>query len=184
MSDRHSLAAQARMKAIAALAADDNASTTMAGNKRRRKKDEEDTFGANDDDWMIYREISKEDDSDEEEDDQEQLEHVETLLVQHDPDFNAEENLEWAERKNEVYYRMHYGPNGYHDPHDPAQHYLNVERVRVPEILFQPLMVGMEEAGLAEMIHSLLRQLDANQQKKLVKVNGMNFIEFSGVHEL
>lgn len=67
MADRHSHAAQARMKAIAQLAADEGA-TTVAGSKRRGKKGqrvgddggEDDGFGANDEDWAVYREISRE----------------------------------------------------------------------------------------------------------------------------
>lgn len=81
-------------------------------------------------------------------------------MIQYDVDFNPEENLDLEGRKNSLYYRMHYGPLGYHDPsaHETQyQLHLNVERIRVPEILFQPFIVGLDQAGISEIIQSLLK---------------------------
>ena len=122
----------------------------------------------------MYREISKEEDSDDEDDDdQHQLEHYESQLIQHDPNFNPEENLDVHERKHSLLYRMRYGPQGYPDPKQMAQSYqlhLNVERIRVPEIMFQPQIVGLDQAGISEIIHNFLKHCNPARQKNMVQV--------------
>ena len=43
-----------------------------------------------------------------------------------------------------------------------------MERIRAAEILFQPSMVGLSEAGLAETIDYVLKLFSAEDQQKLV----------------
>ncbi|CAH2292729.1 actin-related 5 [Pelobates cultripes] len=49
------------------------------------------------------------------------------------------------------------------------QMYLGTERIRVPEILFQPSLIGEDQAGLAETMHYVLNQYPHNVQLELVK---------------
>ncbi|KAI0238364.1 Actin-related protein 5 [Lamellibrachia satsuma] len=74
MTKRRTLASQQRMKIITALA---------QGTKRKK----EDTFGQNDDDWNIYKEISKDAGNSDSEAEQEQLDELEMVLREHDPEF-------------------------------------------------------------------------------------------------
>merc|ERR1739848_830466 len=47
--------------------------------------------------------------------------------------------------------------------------YVGVERIRVPELLFQPAMMGMEQAGLAETIDFVLKKYSPEDQSRLVE---------------
>ncbi|KAG0227057.1 Nuclear actin-protein involved in chromatin remodeling [Actinomortierella wolfii] len=166
LSDRRSHASQMRMKNIAALASD------APPPKRRRKGQDEDTFGADDEDWMVYREISKEDDSEDEEDAQ-LLNQYEESLLKHDPEFLQEHRMNAYTPKNSF---LHYYTWGL-GPWDPAvgpslaqtyQVHLNVERIRVPEVLFQPGIIGLDQTGLLETIQDVLRRFDAQARERLV----------------
>lgn len=56
------------------------------------------------------------------------------------------------------------GPNG------PLLYYLNMPIFRVPEVMFQPSMLGMEQAGLAEVIEFILKKYPPEIQNNLVQV--------------
>jgi len=47
--------------------------------------------------------------------------------------------------------------------------YLTVERIRVPEIVFQPSMIGLETAGLIEIIQMVTSQYSKEQQQQLLR---------------
>ncbi|KAM8947091.1 actin-related protein 5 [Pelodytes ibericus] len=49
------------------------------------------------------------------------------------------------------------------------QMYLGTERIRVPEILFQPSLIGEDQAGLAETMHYILAQYPQKVQLDLVQ---------------
>lgn len=51
------------------------------------------------------------------------------------------------------YYQLHFGS----------------ERIRVPEILFQPSIIGVEQGGITETIEFILTQYNADLQSRLVK---------------
>ncbi|KAM0790724.1 hypothetical protein ACM66B_004579 [Microbotryomycetes sp. NB124-2] len=171
LSDRRSLAAQNRMKNIANLADDQGASR-----KRRRVPEKDDGFGMNDSDWAVYREIGPGDNSEDEEDDQENLRQIEAKLLEHDPDFTAENTAQrQAMRKHALLNAFIRGlapddPFGTYDP-DSSEHntqlHINVERIRVPEVLWQPHIGGMDQAGLAETIENLLRAFSTSERARL-----------------
>ncbi|GIX73756.1 actin-related protein 5 [Caerostris extrusa] len=46
---------------------------------------------------------------------------------------------------------------------------LGLERIRIPEVLFQPTMVGIEQAGLAETIEMVLARYVISDQQKLAE---------------
>jgi actin-related protein 5 len=150
------------MKTLANLASD-------TPTKKRRRGGDDDNFGANDDDWGVYRQVAVEPGSDdeEEEDPEETLKKIEKELLEHDPDFTEEQThgaqTDWTKSIMHAFLR---GPR----PFDPAsareahQIHLNVERIRVPEVIFQPAIAGLDQAGIVEIATDILMR----------RVNGMN----------
>ncbi|KAH7035577.1 putative chromatin remodeling complex subunit [Microdochium trichocladiopsis] len=171
LGNRKSLASQIRMKSIANLASDG------PRNKRRRGGDD-DTFGADDDDWGVYRQIAVgEGGSDDEEGEEDFMGNLKTLeedLLRYDPNFGHDDTWEaqndWDKSLVHAFLR---GPR----PFDPSkqseihQLHLNVERIRVPEIVFQPSIAGVDQAGLVEIASDILNQ-------RLVGLPGVNRDDF------
>lgn len=60
------------------------------------------------------------------------------------------------------------------DPAQAAQLHLNIERIRVPEALYQPQMAGVDQAGLLELIGHVLKQFSPVEQEQLVQVRNNN----------
>lgn len=84
-------------------------------------------------------------DSDSEEE-QERLVEIEDILRQNDPSFvEGSSSMPGADAT----------PT---NPCEAHQLHIGVEKLRAPEILFQPGMIGIEEAGLAETIAYMLKQ--------------------------
>lgn len=188
MKDRKSMAAQQRMKNIADLANDSSA----AGRKRRKNtasatidNDPNDTFGANDDDWNAYRDISNANLEEEQEEANAAILRIEQDLLEHDPNFHHEDTLAASETfdwRNSVLHKFIHGPRQSltlamqaegHDPQELANHpeiirrnhqlHVNVERIRVPEIYFQPHIAGLDLAGIPEVVQNLVyRNFDGN----------------------
>merc|ERR1712002_1197178 len=99
-----------------------------------RNTKKEDTFGMKDEDWDVYKQISREaGDSDSEEEGLRAAEY-EAVLREHEPPEEevGKDSPEW------------------HQVH------LATETIRAPEILFQPSMLGLDQAGLAELIQFVL----------------------------
>ncbi|KAI4174084.1 MAG: hypothetical protein LQ343_002530 [Gyalolechia ehrenbergii] len=149
LGNRKSLASQMRMKTLANLASD------QPGKKRRRGGDD-DNFGANDDDWGVYRTVAMGEHSDDEEEEDlgAGLKGVEAQLLKYDPLFNESNTMEaqsdWSQSLIHAFLR---GPR----PFDPEsqqeahQVHLNVERIRVPEVVFQPSIAGLDQAGIVDI---------------------------------
>jgi len=157
LGNRKSLANQMRMKSIATLASDNPTK------KRRRGGADDDTFGADDADWGVYRTIAtgEQSDDEEEEDLGKALKDIEAQLLKHDPTFTEESTREaqtdWT--KSLLHAFLH-GPY----PFDPEsqremhQLHLNVERIRVPEVVFQPSIAGVDQAGIIEIASTILTE--------------------------
>lgn len=171
LGNRKSLASQIRMKSIANLASDN------PRGKRRRGGDD-DNFGANDDDWGVYRQIQVgeggSDDEEGEEDLEANLKTLEEDLLRYDEGFTHEHTWEaqndWNKSLLHAFLR---GPRPF-DPSSQAeihQIHLNVERIRVPEIVFQPSIAGVDQAGLVEIAGDILTQ-------RLVGIAGLNRDDF------
>lgn len=170
LNDRKSLASQMRMKSIANLASD-------TPNGKKRRKNDDDMFGANDADWNIYKDIgtSKEGAEVESEDDEERtieaLRRLEGILLIHDAAFD-ETQLVDAEQdpSKSLIHAFLRGATGHFDHNDPAQLHqlhLNVERMRVPEVLFSPGIAGVDQAGLIEISSGILQR--SGHQEELIK---------------
>lgn len=158
LGNRKSIASQMRMKSIANLASDNPTK------KRRRGGGDDDTFGADDADWTVYRTIATGEGSDDEEEETDintALKAVEAQLLKHDPNFTEESTRDaqsdWTQSLYHLFLR---GPR----PFDPEsqreahQIHLNVERIRVPEIVFQPSIAGLDQAGIVEIAADILNQ--------------------------
>ena len=158
LGNRKSLASQIRMKSIANLASDNPTK------KRRRGGGDDDNFGANDDDWGVYRQIAVGDNSDdeqEEEDLQSTLKTLEQELLQYDTNFTYENTHEaqsdWSKSLLHAFAR---GPRPF-DPSSQAelnQIHLNIERIRVPEVVFRPSIAGVDQTGLIDIAGDILNQ--------------------------
>ncbi|KAK2181993.1 hypothetical protein NP493_372g02023 [Ridgeia piscesae] len=121
----------------------------MFGTKRKK----EDTFGQNDDDWNIYKEISKDAGNSDSEAEQEQLDELEMILREHDPEFVDPNQQEAMTFDIAEYYKL----------------YIGIERIRVPELMLQPSMVGVEQAGLTDTIDFILHKFTVDEQRRLVQ---------------
>ncbi|GAA98900.1 hypothetical protein E5Q_05588 [Mixia osmundae IAM 14324] len=171
MHDRKSIASQARMKSIANLAADSPAT------KKRKIKGTDDGFGMDDKDWQVYREITTADDSEDEEDDAERLRELEGQLILHDPTFTDEHTVKVREHRKHTLFNAflrgmapddHVDSLKLDDPEQAAQLHLNVERVRVPEVLYQPSIAGLDQAGLLEVIQNILQHFQPHERERLI----------------
>lgn len=163
LGNRKSLASQMRMKSIANLASDNT------GKKRRRggnpDRDDDDTFGADDADWGVYRTIATGEGSDDEEDADEnlvkELKAIEAQLLAYDPDFTEnstrDAQSDWTKSLLHAFTRgpWPFDPESQRENH---QIHLNVERIRVPEVVFQPSIAGVDQAGIVEICADILTQ--------------------------
>ncbi|XP_040156020.1 actin-related protein 5 [Anopheles arabiensis] len=114
-----------------------------------RKEKGSDDFGMRDEDWDVYKQISREEDSDNE-NESERLVEYDIILKQYDSTY--EDPLLTMSGNAAELYQLHVG----------------VERIRAPEILFQPSIIGSYEAGLAETIDFVLKLFPAEQRGCLV----------------
>lgn len=165
LGNRKSLASQMRMKTLANLASD--------GPKKRRRGGDDDNFGADDADWGVYRTVADGSDDEEEEDPSAMIKSVEAELLKYDPEFTENHTLEaqsdWTKSLVHAFLRGPYpfDPESQRDIH---QIHLNVERIRVPEVVFQPSIAGIDQAGIAEIAADIvnLRFSSPEDQKKLL----------------
>ena len=154
LGNRKSLASQMRMKTLANLASD------TPGKKRRRGNDDDD-FGKNDDDWGVYRTVQTGDASDEEEEEDldATMKNIEAQLLKYDPNFTEESTMaaqmDWTKSLMHAFLR---GPRPY-DPEsqqEKNQIHLNVERIRAPEVIFQPSIAGIDQAGIVDIAADMI----------------------------
>lgn len=139
MRKRRTHASQNRMKIL----------TELAQNAKQKK---DDTFGMNEDDWNVYKQISKDGGDSDSESEMDKLEELESYLREYDPSFKNS-NQEEVVFDVAEYYRVH----------------IALEQIRIPELMFQPSMLGIDQAGLAELIDFILAKFNPNDQQKLVQ---------------
>jgi len=107
-------------------------------------------FGVNDDDWLVYAEMSAGRDGvdEEDEDDEQRINELETMLADHDP---TSLYLTYEEQAKQF------------------QLQLGALRARVSECLFQPSMIGVDQAGLIEALESTLKCYSQDVQAKMAE---------------
>ena len=170
LGNRKSLASQMRMKTLANLASD--------GPKRKRRGGGEydDDFGANDDDWGVYRTVATDpaSDEEEEEDPAAALKIVESELLKFDSEFSEANTLEaqndWTKSVMHAFLRGA-RPFDAESQKEAHQIHLNVERIRVPEVVFQPGIAGVDQAGLVEILEGIVmgRFSESAEREALLK---------------
>ncbi|KAK5007635.1 hypothetical protein LTR28_005033 [Elasticomyces elasticus] len=144
-----------RMKSIANLASDNP--------KKRRRGGDDDNFGADDADWGIYRAIATGDqsDDDDEEDLNAGLKNIEAQLLKYDPNFTEDSTrdaqTDWTKSLMHSFLRGAW-PYDAENQKENNQFHLNVERIRVPEIVFQPALAGLDQAGIVEIAADMITQ--------------------------
>ncbi|XP_042511953.1 actin-related protein 5 isoform X2 [Macadamia integrifolia] len=114
----------------------------------------EDTFGVRDEDWQLYKLMSKDNDDDDEgqDEDEAELVRVTSRLQDIDPTFVAKSESSSFQPIAEI-------PRFRPLTKEDFQIILGVERFRCPEILFQPNMIGIDQAGLDEMTGISIQRL-------------------------
>ncbi|XP_015599321.1 actin-related protein 5 [Cephus cinctus] len=115
-----------------------------------RKEKRDDDFGMRDEDWDVYKVINREGGDSDSELEQEKLLELEDVLRHHDPEFDGA------------------GSSVPLIPGETHQLHVGLERLRAPELLFQPSMIGSVEAGIAETIEYVLKRYSIEQQMRLV----------------
>ncbi|XP_049532585.1 actin-related protein 5 [Anopheles darlingi] len=113
-----------------------------------RKEKGSDDFGMRDEDWDVYKQISRDEDSDLEQESVRLLE-CEIILKQYDATYEDPVMLTGTTAE------LH-------------QLHLGVECIRAPEILFQPSIIGLHEAGVAETIDYVLKLFPPEQRLSLI----------------
>ena len=149
MVNRHSKTNMKRMQTLAELGKDSNEGGGSGGSST---KGEEDDFGKNDEDWEIYREVNKNNINEEEEEDMNRLHDVENQIAEIDKNFFS--NVQ-------QYQYNFYQENDYF--------ILGVEQFRCAELLFKPYIIGVEQAGIIEIISQLFKNMDYDKQINLAK---------------
>ncbi|KAL4400609.1 Actin-related protein 5 [Malassezia pachydermatis] len=172
LPNRKSAAAQQRMKSITALASEQD--STSSGSQRRRKRgNDEDTFGADDNDWAVYRTINDAANEEEDAQDHETLAELEQKLLEFDEAFSEEHTYAaMLVRKTKLTNTFLRGYEPKWDPDDAIQFHqlhLNVERIRVPEISWQPIIAGIDQAGVGELSRHVLQSMEAVDRDRMIR---------------
>ena len=111
----------------------------------------DDNFGMRDQDWNIYREIHN-DNQEEEEEDQNLMIEIDTKIGSVDTNHLVAIGEVWRPPTAEDY-----------------QILLEVDRIRPPEILFQPSIIGLEQAGLAQTMEQVFKLFPVQQAQELAQ---------------
>ena len=146
MVNRHSKTNMKRMQTLAELGKDSD------GMERGGSNWEDDDFGKNDEDWEIYREVNKNNINEEEEEDYNRLHDIENQISEMD--------------KNYFGNVQQYQYNFYHEN---DYFILGVDQFRCAELIFKPYIIGVEQAGIIEIISQIFKNMNINIKKNLAK---------------
>jgi hypothetical protein len=64
------------------------------------------------------------------------------------------------------------------NPAHASQLHVNIERIRVPEVLWQPQMGGLDQAGLGEVVEGVLKRFTEEERRRLTQVRLFVFAAF------
>ena len=136
--------------------------------KKKQKKEEEITI--DDQDLIMLRDAE---DDEAEERDEDELASLEEILELYDPDFLQPKE---EESSFNILEQLKYGKEI--DSQSNAkdfQLHVNVERIRVPEVLYQPSMQGMPQAGLSEALENCFSSFVPKDLATIVSVTNSYF---------
>lgn len=158
---RKGTVAQSRLRNLSFLAETqegdvDSENESGHGSKKKRKylgtSRKATGYGDEAEDWDRYRQL---DPQEIQESLESQLSALEESLIKYDSSFNAQEHPAANERGYQVYETFLYGDIPFDDSlAGPYQLHFNVERFRIPEILFQPTIIGLECCGLSDLLQA------------------------------
>jgi len=114
-------------------------------NQLARNNKEEDTFGLNDSDWDVYKQISRDAEESDSEEETLKAQEYESVLREHN------QGEDQVHRNSVEWHRIH----------------LSTELIMVPEIIFQPSIIGLDQAGLAETIQFIFSKFSAGEVERL-----------------
>lgn len=140
------------------------AGSTKKGAGRSRpgkKKGEDDDFGVRDSDWDVYKDMQVRKTGDESDDgdlaDEESLKEVRRRILEMVPD---EDDPTIVKRE---------GSALLFEPHPfPGEIPVVLERLRVPELVFQPSLIGYDQCGLIEAMTTCVRSVDNDDLRRSV----------------
>lgn len=164
LHDRKSQASTQRIKSLAMLVGEDEPSDIKR--KKKMEADEEDGFGDDDKDWSIYRDVTNEEYEEMEENIENEIREVDEQLEKHDPDYwklESEEEVGNNGMNDDVSMLFYHGTSEGQDIAKAYQIHLNIERIRVPEVLFQPSIMGIDSAGIVEILNDTFQRYGDTQ---------------------
>lgn len=139
LNKRKSYASKERMRILSQLAKSSNTN---------QKSQKEDTFGMKDEDWDVYKYINKDNSESEDEQDQERLNEIEQSLSQYQLTMNK-----LMIGRGQIYQYLPF----------------NTEQIQVPEVMYQPSMLGIEQEGFSGMIEYVLKNYDADTRDRMIQ---------------
>ena len=145
MVNRHSKTNMKRMQTLAELGK--NTGDMSSGDNY-----DDDDFGKNDEDWEIYREVNKNNINEEAEEDYNRLHDVENQISEMDKNYFG--NVQ-------QYQYNFYQENNYF--------ILGVDQFRCAELLFKPYIIGVEQAGIIEIISQIIKNMNTDTKNNLAK---------------
>ena len=145
MVNRHSKTNMKRMQTLAELG-------KGADEMEKGSNWEDDDFGKNDEDWEIYREVNKNNINEEEEEDYNRLHDIENQISEIDKNYFG--NVQ-------QYQYNFYKENDYF--------ILGVDQFRCAELLFKPYIIGVEQAGIIEIISQIIKNMKLETKINLAK---------------
>lgn len=124
-----------------------------SNNLGRKKESEEDAFGEKDEDWDVYRGISKQNLSEEEDEDRNTLVQVDNDIAEMLPDhFKNASKFENSHLTSDF----------------EKYCYLGIDQFKGAELLFNPQLIGIDQAGLSEIIDIVLKCFSLEDKTKLL----------------
>ena len=136
-----------------------------------------------DDDWDVYRDIPKESESEGEQEEQALLQkYTDTILeysttgqLLQDPlidPFN--EQPPWL-HPTSIFWKLKHGVRVHkdeeeYDPEMESRLYYNVERIRVPQVFYEPSIAGIDQAGIGECFEYMVNGFLMGVRDRLCKV--------------
>ncbi|KAK9506840.1 hypothetical protein O3M35_008702 [Rhynocoris fuscipes] len=152
MARRRTVASVERMRLI----------SQLAGSGRDKADDD---FGTRDEDWDVYKVINKEGGDSDSEEEGEKLVQLEQILRAHDPLFSSSSQGMYG--NDGSYSGTGNGAEGNEAPGEAHRLHIGVELIRVPEVLFQPSLVGSDQAGLVDTIEFIFKQYNNISAERL-----------------
>jgi actin-related protein 5 len=122
----------------------------------RNKETEDDDFGVDDGDWAVYSQINLKEDQGDDTELEERVAVIDTQLEE----YEAQRAKENPETRDQILARMK----------GELQFELGLEQVQVPELVFQPAMMGVDQTGVGGAMEFVFPRFSEDEQLGLAEV--------------